>query len=82
MPTRGGRAISTEALLEQVRQLSVAERIRFVADVWDTIDLEQPDLPLSSQLREELDRHLEDYHAHPDAGSSWDEVKARLRTKP
>ncbi len=46
-------------------------------------DLEERDL-LAGRLptaeeRALLDHELEDYRQHPDAGSSWEEVEARLR---
>ena len=36
---------------------------------------------LSAADRQTLDATLADYQRSPDAGSSWDEVKARVRAK-
>jgi len=36
------------------------------------------ELELTEAQRAELDRRLADYAKHPDAGSSWTEVKARI----
>lgn len=73
--------MSTEAILEQVQKLSVAERIRLVEQVWDSIDAEPGEWPLTAEQRVELDHRLEDYYANPQAGSPWAEVKARLLHK-
>jgi putative addiction module component (TIGR02574 family) len=65
-----------------IDQLSVAERIIVVEQIWDSIAAEQASLPVTPAQREELDRRLKDYEEHPEIGSSWDEVKARLRGSP
>lgn len=44
-------------------------------------EAEEPVPPLSAELRAELDDRLADYHANPDSGSTWEQVKARLRNK-
>jgi len=35
-------------------------------------------LPISDELRAELDRRLADSEADPEAGSSWEEVRSRI----
>jgi putative addiction module component (TIGR02574 family) len=68
----------SKSLLAQVAKLSVSERIELVEAIWDTVVDEPEALPLPDSHREELDRRLEDLERDPDAGSSWDEVRARL----
>jgi putative addiction module component (TIGR02574 family) len=74
--------MSTDALLQQAQMLPVAERIRLVEKVWDSIEAEPDEWPLTNEQREELDRRLEDYYANPHVGSPWSEVKYRLLRKP
>lgn len=38
-------------------------------------------LPVSPAHRAELDRRLHDLEVHPEAGSSWDEVRSRLERR-
>jgi putative addiction module component (TIGR02574 family) len=64
--------------LPELLKLSVAERIQLVEDIWDSIALEPDAVPLSDELREELDHRLEDQAANPGVGKPWSEVKARL----
>ena len=64
--------------LADILEMSVAERILLVEDVWDSIAAMPESLPLTDAEREELDRRLEAYHKNPAAGSPWDEVKARI----
>jgi putative addiction module component (TIGR02574 family) len=61
-----------------IEQLSVAERIQLVEDIWDTIAANPDALEISEELGEELDRRVDSYHQNPDAGSSWQDVKKRI----
>ena len=60
-------------------ELSVAERIQLVEDLWDSIAAVPEALPLSDAQREELDRRLDAYRRDPSAGSPWEEVQRRIR---
>lgn len=61
-----------------IDQFSVAERILLVEEIWDSIAAEAEQLSLSEAQRRDLERCLAAYEANPTAGSSWEEVKARL----
>ncbi len=61
-----------------IEQLSVAERIQLVEDIWDTIAANPDALEISEELGAEIDRRVESYHQNPDAGSSWQDVKKRI----
>jgi putative addiction module component (TIGR02574 family) len=67
--------------LSDVSQLSVAERIIVVEQIWDSIAAEQEKLALTPAQEAELDRRLESYRRSPTVGSSWEEVKARIQAK-
>jgi putative addiction module component (TIGR02574 family) len=74
--------MSSETLLAKALELSPAERILLVEDIWDSVAAEPDDLQLSDELKAELDSRLEAHRANPSAGSSWEEVRARLLQKP
>jgi putative addiction module component (TIGR02574 family) len=59
-------------------KLSIAERIQLAEDLWDSIPLEGADVPLTEAQKAELARRLEDLERNPDAGESWEVVRARL----
>jgi putative addiction module component (TIGR02574 family) len=59
-------------------RLTVEERMRLVEEIWDSITAEAEALAAPQSHREELDHRLAAYRANPHAGSSWEEVKARL----
>jgi len=66
------------ARASDILELSVAERIQIVEDIWDSIAAVPESIPLSEDQKKELDRRLEAYHANPDAGSPWNDVKQRI----
>ena len=76
--TREDGAMSTRA--GDILELSIAERIQMVEDIWDSIAAVPEAVPLSEELKKELDRRLEAYHLNPDAGSPWIAVRERLRS--
>ena len=64
-----------------ISKLSVAERIELVEEIWDSIVDDASSLEIPPSHKEELDRRIAEYEANPTAGSSWDEVKARLQAR-
>ncbi len=66
------------ATLSEILKLSVAERIQFVEDVWDSIAAVPQSVNLSDAQKEELEQRLEAYHKKSASGSPWEEVKARI----
>ena len=59
-------------------QLSVAERILLVEELWDSIAADVEQVPLTEAQQEDLQRRMQAYEANPKAGSSWEMVKARV----
>ena len=64
-----------------IDQLSVAQRILLVEEIWDSIADEADEAPLTEAQEEDLRRRLQSYAENPKAGSSWEDVKARLEGK-
>ena len=65
-----------------IDQLSVAQRILLVEEIWDSIATEAEQAPLSEAQKQDLQRRLGLYAENPRAGSSWEDVRARLEGKP
>ena len=64
--------------LSDILELSVAERIQLVEDIWDSIAAVPEALPLTDTQRQELDRRLEAYAQNPREGIPWDELKKKV----
>jgi putative addiction module component (TIGR02574 family) len=62
-----------------IDRMSPEERLQLIEDIWDTLDPNDFEIPEAH--REELDRRLAAADADPSAGSPWEEVLDRLRTK-
>jgi putative addiction module component (TIGR02574 family) len=69
-------------LVAEILALPVAERMRLVEAIWDSISTVPEALPLTDWQKQELDRRLAEFDADPDAGSSLEEVFARIRRAP
>jgi putative addiction module component (TIGR02574 family) len=67
-------------ILQGIQQLSVAERIQLVEDIWDSIATAPETLGLTDSQQKELDNRLMAYQQDSSAGSSWAEVKVRLQS--
>ena len=55
-----------------IDQLSVAQRILLVEEIWDSIAEEEKEIPLTEAQRLDLQRRIAAYEANPKAGSSWE----------
>jgi putative addiction module component (TIGR02574 family) len=65
-------------LIEQIKKLSVAERILLAENIWDSIAAEQDSVPVTEAQKEELDRRLAAMEASPDEGVPWEVLKEKL----
>ena len=61
-------------LAEQIRRLTIPERIMLVEEIWDSIAKENEAFKLSKSQKEELDRRSKSF-AH---GRAWEEIKAEF----
>jgi putative addiction module component (TIGR02574 family) len=58
--------------------LPVAERLRLIELLWDSIVDVTEAVSIPDELKAELDRRLADFEADPEAGSPWEEVRSRI----
>jgi len=64
--------------VEEVKQMSVAERLDLIEAIWESLSEASESLPLTEAQRQELDRRIADIEHNPDAWESWEDVKAAL----
>jgi putative addiction module component (TIGR02574 family) len=65
--------------LAEILELPVQERIHLVELIWDSVAAVPAAVEISPALKAELEARLEEFEANPDAGFSWDQVKAHLK---
>jgi putative addiction module component (TIGR02574 family) len=68
-----------EMSISELLKLPVAERIRLVEAIWNSIAAVPEALQLTDAEREELDRRWKAYERDPSQGSPWAEVRARIQ---
>ncbi|MBN1768622.1 MAG: addiction module protein [Prolixibacteraceae bacterium] len=61
--------------------MSVPERILMVEAIWNSIVENDEQVELSAETKQLLDERLEAHKSNPKEGSSWDEVKARIKSQ-
>jgi putative addiction module component (TIGR02574 family) len=66
-------------LIEDILRMSLEERVRLVEVIWDSIAGSPGSLHLTEWQRHELDRRLAEFESDPDAGSTFENVLARIR---
>ena len=59
-------------------ELSVQERIQLVELIWESIAAFPQALEVSPEIKAELTARLKDFECDPEAGYSWEQVKARI----
>jgi len=69
----------SKATRDELLRLTTAERIQVAQDLWDSVAEDPTALSLSDSQRTVLDERLAAYEADPQAGSTWDEVRERVR---
>jgi len=66
-------------IIEEVLKLSVPERILMVEVIWDSIEEKDELLEINEATKVLLDDRLKAHQNNPHEGSSWTEVKARIK---
>jgi putative addiction module component (TIGR02574 family) len=64
-----------------VLDLPVSERIRLVAEIWESIAACPEEIELTEATRELLRKRLAAHRANPNAGSPWEEVRKRIESR-
>jgi len=64
--------------VEELRELSLKERLRLIGDVWETFVGDPESLPLNDEYRQEIDRRLDSYDHDPNRGRDWPDARRRI----
>ena len=62
-----------------VASLSREQRLELLEKLWDS--LAEEEIPITDELREELDRRLDDLDRNPDNSEPWEDLRERLRSR-
>lgn len=64
-----------------VFDLSPAEKLQLVEDLWDDLAANPAEVPVYDWQKEELARRKANLMNNPASGLSWEEVKRRIRAR-
>ena len=62
----------------EVQQLSPTEKLQFVSELWNDLEANPQDVPVSQEIILELDRRMEHFRQHPEQFTTWEAVKERI----
>ena len=65
----------------QVKAMSLAEKVQLYDELWQELETHFNRLPVSEETIAAMDRELEEYRRDPSTGSTWEEVRARIRSR-
>jgi putative addiction module component (TIGR02574 family) len=69
--------MNTDSLFD----LTPPEKVQLVEDLWDDLAAIASDVPVHDWQKEELARRKANLMDKPSSGVSWQEVKARIRSR-
>lgn len=67
--------------IESVFDLSPAEKLQLVEDLWDDLASNPDDVPVHAWQLQELERRKANLLGNPASGLDWQEVKTRIRSR-
>jgi putative addiction module component (TIGR02574 family) len=65
--------------MEEIKKLSVPERLELLERVWDSLVGTPDAIPLTDAQRDEIDRRLQHLDRNPDSVESSEQVRAYVR---
>ncbi|MBF0520572.1 MAG: addiction module protein [Nitrospirae bacterium] len=64
--------------IPNITEMSVHEKIQLAGELWDSIALNELDVPIPQSHMNELDRRFSNYENNHDQLLSYDELKSQL----
>jgi putative addiction module component (TIGR02574 family) len=62
----------------EVQQLAPSEKLLLVSELWNELESNPIQVPVSPEIIAELDRRMEHFHQHPQEFTAWEAVKKRV----
>ena len=61
-----------------ILELPAPERLQLVEAIWESLVETPQAIPLTPEMRQELDRRLSSYYGDRSAARPWDEIKSEI----
>jgi putative addiction module component (TIGR02574 family) len=73
----GGNFMQSD-INNEIKKLSISERILLVEDIWDSIARENESFELSQSQKDELEERSLFLEKNPSQGRTWEEIKSEF----
>jgi len=70
-----------DQIKEEVRELTLSEKLLLVEDIWDLIAADNSEIPVPAWQKKELDKRYKEYKEGTLKVHDWEEVHKGLREK-
>ena len=67
--------------IPEIKNLSLPEKILFVEDLWDSIAVDEDNLPVPESHKKELDKRFKRYKSNPGTLLSLSELQERINKR-
>ncbi len=67
-------------LFQTINELSAAEKLQLVEDLWDNLAANPESVPVQDWQIQELDRRKANLKKNPSSALQWDDIKRIIRT--
>jgi len=61
-----------------LQQLSPSEKLILVSELWNDLEANPADVPVSNEVIAELDRRIDHFEKNPQDYTTWEAVRKRL----
>jgi putative addiction module component (TIGR02574 family) len=62
----------------EVQKLPPLEKLSLVSELWNDLESNPLQTPVSPEIIAELDKRMENFRQHPDQFTTWENLKERL----
>ena len=67
--------------IDEIKKLSVSEKLAIVEDLWDSILFAEDDCKISDKQKKELDERLKKHGEDPDNVKEWAHIKNTIKSQ-
>ncbi len=65
----------------EIDNLNVEERLELIESLWESLVVDPSNIPVTDAQKQMLDERLDEIDAGDDAGTPWEDVKARIKNR-